>query len=327
MKGGAAVPPQLRGGPARLREHAVASAYAAAWRGARWLPEGTAYALGDRVADLLLRRRGRGVLRLRDNLARAVPGATPDELRRLTGEAVRSYLRYWVDAFRLPDWDVERVVGPVRAVGDEPVRKALADGRGVVGALAHLGNWDHAGAWSRERLAPVTTVAERLRPESVFLRFLAFREALGIEILAHPAGGGTVEGPGVTAVLEQRLRDGVFVPLLADRDLSGRGVVVDLLGEPARVAGGPAVLAGRTGALLVAIGITYERTAASPSGWGTVITFHPPVDVPDSTPPAVLAATQRLADDLSTSIRAHPVDWHMLQAVFVADVGREPTPW
>jgi len=322
----------------RLRERVVATAYGAAWRVVRLLPERTAYALGDRVADTVTARRGRGVRRLRDNLARAVPGASPEELRRLTGQAVRSYLRYWVDAFRLPDWDVDRVVGPLRTVGDQPVREALAAGRGVVGALAHLGNWDHAGAWSRERLAPITTVAERLRPESMFLRFLAFREALGIEILAHPArgpgadpddGGAAGEGgrPGVTAVLEQRLRDGVFVPLLADRDLSGRGVDVDLLGEPARMAGGPAVLAGRTGALLLAIGITYERTTASPSGWGTVITFHPPFDVPDASPAAVATASQHLADDLSRSIRAHPVDWHMLQAVFVADVGREPAPW
>jgi len=309
-----------------VRDRVVAGAYVAAWRGARLLPERTAYALGDRVADRVSARGGRGVRRLRDNLARAVPGASPEELRRLTAEAVRSYLRYWVDAFRLPDWDVDRVVAPVRTVGDEPVREALAAGRGVVGALGHLGNWDHAGAWSRERLAPVTTVAERLRPESVFLRFLAFREALGIEILAHPAGGED-GGPGVTAVLEHRLRDGVFVPLLADRDLSGRGVVVDLLGEPARVAGGPAVLAGRTGALLLAIGITYERNDASPSGWGTVIRFHPPFDVPDASPGSVRAASQRLADDLSASIRADPVDWHMLQAVFVADVGREPAPW
>jgi KDO2-lipid IV(A) lauroyltransferase len=302
-------------------------AYGAAWGGVRLLPERAAYALGDRVADAVTARGGRGVRRLRDNLARAVPGASPEELRELTGEAVRSYLRYWVDAFRLPDWDEARVVGPVRTVGDGPVREALASGRGVVGALAHLGNWDHAGAWSRVRLAPVTTVAERLRPASVFRRFLVFREALGIEILAHPAGGATEPGPGVTAVLEQRLRDGVFVPLLADRDLSGRGVVVDLLGEPARVAGGPAVLAGRTGALLLAIGITYERTDASPSGWGTVIRFHPPFEVPDASPAAVSVASQRVADDLSVSIRADPADWHMLQAVFVADVGREPSPW
>ena len=55
-------------------------------------------------------------------------------------------------------------------------------------ALAHQGNWDHAGAWSTLALARVTTVAERLRPEELYLRFLAFRESLGMEIL--PLGGG-----------------------------------------------------------------------------------------------------------------------------------------
>ncbi len=318
--------------PTRVGEHLASLAYQVAWRMVRLLPERAAYALGDRVADRVTARGGRGVRRLRDNLARAVPGAAPEEMRLLTGRAMRSYLRYWVDAFRLPDWDTDRVVQPVRTVGDLAVREALSSGRGVVGALAHLGNWDHAGAWSRERLAPVTTVAERLRPDSVFQQFLAFRERLGIEVLAHPSLAGPslpgeAAGPSVTAVLEERLRAGVFVPLLADRDLSGRGVVVDLLGEPARVAGGPAVLAGRTGALLLAIGITYERTGLSPSGWGTLITFHAPFEVPDASPGAVAAASQRLADDLSVSIRSSPVDWHMLQAVFVADVGHEPAPW
>lgn len=312
-----------------VQELAVTLGYRAAWRSVRLLPERPAYALADRLADRTARAGGRGTRRLRDNLARAVPGTSSDDLRELTRQALRSYLRYWVDAFRLPDWDEARVVGTLRTEGDQPVRDALGAGRGVVGALAHLGNWDHAGAWSRYRLAPVTTVAERLRPEAVFDRFLAFRTALGIEILAHPAPGEppAPPGQGVTDVLEQRLRDGVFVPLLADRDLSGRGVVVDLLGEPARIASGPAVLAGRTGSLLLPIGIAYERSGASPSGWGTVIRFHPPFEVPDDSPEQVLAASQRVADGLSASIRHDPVDWHMLQTVFVADVGREPAPW
>jgi len=315
-----------------FREHAVALGYLLGWRLVRWLPERVAYGASELVADLIVGRHGRGVRRLRDNLARALPDAEAEELRRVTRRAVRSYLRYWVDAFRLPDWDTTRIVSTLRTEGDQPVRDALESGRGVVGALGHLGNWDHAGAWSRHRLTHITTVAERLRPDSVFRRFLAFRTALGIEVLTHPhrdqaATAGSPTGTGVTETLEQRLRDGVFVPLLSDRDLSGRGVVVDLLGEPARVASGPAVLAGRTGALLLPIGIHYERSSSSPSGWGTVIRFLEPFEVPDDSPEQVRLAMQRVADGLSASIRRDPADWHMLQAVFVADVGREPCPW
>ncbi|WP_380168307.1 phosphatidylinositol mannoside acyltransferase [Jannaschia sp. R86511] len=313
----------------RVRDRVVVVGYLAGWRLVRLLPERTAYALGDLVARVLVRRGGRGVRRLRDNLARALPQADAQELRRWTARGVESYLRYWVDAFRLPDWDEQRVVGTIRTEGDAAVREALAQGRGVVGALAHLGNWDHAGAWSHHRLATVTTVAERLRPEAVLRRFLRFRTEIGIEILVHPHRDepGPGGGPGVTEVLQERLRAGGFVPLLADRDLSGRGVTVDLLGEPARVASGPAVLAGRTGSLLLAIGIVYERAADSPSGWRTVVRFGEPFEVPDDSPEQVAAATQRLADGLGEQIRRDPADWHMLQAVFVADVGREPRPW
>lgn len=312
-----------------VRERAVALGYRTAWRGTRLLPERTALRTSELLADRLSARGGRSVRRLRDNLARAVPDADAAALRQLTREAMRSYLRYWVDAFRLPDWDETRIVGTLRTEGDQPVRDALAAGRGVVGALAHLGNWDHAGAWSQYRLTRITTVAERLRPDSVFRQFLDFRTALGIEILAppDPAEQVDVTVPSLMELLERRLRSGVFVPLLADRDLSGRGVVVDLLGEPARLASGPAVLAGRTGALLLPIGIAYERLPSSPSGWGTVIRFLEPFDVPDDSPEQVLRATQLVADGLSGQIRRDPQDWHMLQAVFTADVGHEPRPW
>ena len=55
--------------------------------------------------------------------------------------------------------------------------------------LGHLGNWDLAGAWGTDDLAPVVTVAERLKPEEVYAEFLAFRESLGMPILPLTGGG------------------------------------------------------------------------------------------------------------------------------------------
>jgi lauroyl/myristoyl acyltransferase len=298
----------------RLLAAATVAGYLLAWRVVRLLPERLAYRLGDAVADAVLRRDGRGVARLRANLQRVAPRADAAASEGLLREAVRSYLRYWVDAFRLPDWDDRRVVDHVGVDGDGPVRAALAEGRGVVCALAHLGNWDHAGAWSHRRLAPVTTVAERLRPTAVYDRFVAFREALGIRVLAH-------DDPDVVPELVRVLRAGGFVPLLADRDLSRRGTVVDLAGVPAHLATGPAVLAGRTGALLVPVGITYRPDRRSPSGYGLHIRFHPPVPVTDDSRASVTTATAAVAQALGRSIRRSPADWHMLQRVFAADVG------
>lgn len=288
--------------------------YATGWRLVRLLPEAGAYRLFDVVADVAWRRRGHGVQRLEANLARVRPGLDDAGLRALSRAGMRSYLRYWCDSFRLPDWSHERIRATVRLEGDEPVRRALASGRGVVMFLGHLGNWDHAGAWSTLSLAPVTTVAERLRPERLFDRFVRFRERLGMTII--PLTGGSE----VFRTLLRTLRDGGFVPLLADRDLTQGGVEVQLFGEPARMAVGPAALALQTGAALFAVGIHYERRSGG--GHGIVVRWSPPIstDGVGTGRAAVAALTQQCADHLAEVIAEHPEDWHMLQRVFAADL-------
>jgi phosphatidylinositol dimannoside acyltransferase len=298
----------------RVVERLTATAYSAGWRVVRLLPETVAYRVFDLGADIAWRRQGKAVRRLQANLSRACPELDEAGLRALGRAGMRSYLRYWCDSFRLPDWSPQRIASSVRVVGDEPVRAALAAGQGVVMFLGHLGNWDHAGAWSTLHLAPVTTVAERLRPERLFDRFVRFRERLGMRII--PLTGGS----DVFRSLLTTLRDGGFVPLLADRDLTQGGVEVDFLGERARMAVGPAALALATGAALFAVSIHYERPAAARHG--IVITWHPPIDTSDvgAGRPAVAALTQRCADHLAAAVREHPQDWHMLQRVFVADL-------
>lgn len=300
----------------RLTHRISVLAYRGGWAVVRVLPELVAYALFDVIADVAWRRRGKGVRRLEANLARVRPALDGAGLRRLSRDALRSYLRYWCDAFRLPTWSRERLLATVRAEGDEPVRAELAAGRGVVMALAHQGNWDHAGAWSALALAPVTTVAERLEPEEVFAAFLAFRERLGMEIL--PLNGG----PPVFPTLVRRLRDGAFVPLLADRDLTSNGVEVVFFGEPARMAAGPATLALTAKVALFPVSIRYERLPGPGPRWGQVVRFHPRVDVPATGDRAekVTAMTQACADALADGIAAAPQDWHMLQRVFSADL-------
>jgi lauroyl/myristoyl acyltransferase len=236
-------------------------------------------------------------------------------LKALSRKGMHSYMRYWCDAFRLPDWSSDYILATCRAENDEPVRAYLAAGRGVVMALSHSGNWDHAGAWSTLALARVTTVAERLQPEELFQRFLHFRQRLGMEILA-------LGSDGMFGTLVRELRTGGFVPLLADRDLSETGVPVQFFGEPARLATGPATLALVTGAALFPVSIRYERLpSGAPSRWGIVVEFHPEIVPPDEGGRAekIAAMTQACADALSESIAEHPQDWHMLQRVFVAD--------
>ena len=297
-----------------MRDGIVLLGYTGGWSAIRHLPEPAAYALFRRIADAAWRRRGPNVRRLEANLARAIGTSDEARLREVSRAGMRSYLRYWCEAFRLPDWDRSRLVDRIRIVGESNLRDPLAVGRGVVAALPHMGNWDHGGAWACVTGAPVTTVAERLRPERLFERFVAYRESLGMEIL--PLTGGTND---VFATLADRLRQGRLVPLVADRDLSRRGIEVRLFGEATRMPAGPALLAMRTGAALVPVTLWYEGTEPDHR---LVVWFHEEVPPPAGVRGAerVVHMTQAVADQFSAGIAEHPEDWHMLQRLFLADL-------
>ncbi|MFW0873720.1 phosphatidylinositol mannoside acyltransferase [Rhodococcoides corynebacterioides] len=288
-----------------LGEQLGAAGYVAGWRVVRALPEGVARRLFDAGADLAARRGG-GPEQLRRNLARVLgttPADVPDELVRAS---VRSYARYWREAFRLPSMDLAAQARSIDASvsGKEHLEAALAAGRGAVLALPHSGNWDMAGVWLTQTHGRFTTVAERLRPESLYRRFVEYRESLGFEIF--PLSGG--ERPPFEQ-LRDRLEAGGVVCLLGERDLARHGVPVTFFGEPTRMPAGPARLAVDTGAALLPVHCWFTE-----SGWG--FSVEPPLDVSGG----VEDATQQLADRFAANIAAHPEDWHMLQPLWWDDL-------
>jgi len=285
------------------RARVVDLGYAAGWRVLRSVPEPVAAAAFRVGADVAARRGDHS--QLRRNLARVL-AVTPENVPADAVRAsLRSYARYWREVFRLPATDVSELLGRVRMVGVEHLDDALAAGRGVVLVLPHSGNWDVAGVWMVAHTGGFTTVVERLQPESLFRRFVAYREALGFEILPLTGGESPIRG------LVRRLRAGGAVCLVGDRDLSRAGVPVTLFGAATRMPAGPAKLARSTGAALLPVHCWFTDT-----GWA--VRICPPVD----RSLGVQAATQAVADRFAEGITAHPADWHMLQPLWLADLPR-----
>lgn len=273
------------------------ASYAGGWGFVRALPEPVAQGVFRAAADLSAARGGKGVDRLRANLQRVAPGED------LTREALRSYARYWCEAFRLPVMSADRLIARTEVVGEHLLRDAVAAPTGTIMALPHTGNWDAAGAWCSATGVPFTTVAERLKPEAVYERFVAFRESLGMEVL--PLTGGPRPPYDV---LVERLEAGRTVCLLGDRDLTPRGVDVTFFGALTRMPAGPASLALRTGARLLPVTLTF-----TPGGWR--VRFHPYVPHTD-----IEAMTQAMADSFAAGIADRPADWHMLQTLWLDDL-------
>jgi KDO2-lipid IV(A) lauroyltransferase len=298
------------------QERVTDALYGLGWGVVKKLPEPVAVRLGRGIADLAWRQRGKGVLRLESNYARVVPDASPERLAELSRAGMRSYLRYWMESFRLPAWSPERIENGFAPKDVHYLTEGLAAGRGVILALPHMANWDLAGAWVTTKLGtPFTTVAERLKPETLYDRFVAYREGLGMEVLPH--SGGTAFG-----TLARRLRDGGLVCLVAERDLSSSGVEVQFFGEATRIPAGPALLAQQTGALLLPVTLWYDD---SPVMRGRV---HPPVEVPGTGTRAEKTSVmaQALADAFATGIADHPEDWHMLQRLWLKDLDPARSP-
>jgi KDO2-lipid IV(A) lauroyltransferase len=283
-------------------------AYAAGWMAVRSMPEFAARNAFDAGARYAARRGGPD--QLRKNLARVIgvrPADVPDALMRAS---LASYARYWREAFRLPTMNLSALARRLHdsVLGQDHLDAALAAGRGAVVALPHSGNWDMTGVWAAQTYGRFTTVAERLKPESLYRRFIDYRESLGFEVL--PLSGG--ERPPFE-VLCERLRDNRLVCLMAERDLTRNGVEVEFFGEPTRMPAGPAKLAIETGAALLPAHCWFEDHADQ--GWG--VSIHAAVDC---TSGDVTSITQALADQFAKNIAAHPEDWHMLQPQWLSDL-------
>jgi KDO2-lipid IV(A) lauroyltransferase len=278
--------------------------YLFAWKVIGILPEKTAYQLANFVSDQILRKNGKGIQRLRSNYKRVVPSISNSALEALTKEGMRSYLRYWFDTFRLNKWSKSRIIETTFVVRENLLRDPIETKKGCIIALPHAGNWDHAAAYFCSTGIPITAVVERLKPEAIFKKFLAYRQSIGIEAISHREK--------TIPILMERLNQGKLVALVADRDMSRNGIEVNFLGGIAKMPAGPAILAIKSGSPLVTAYIRYLDE-------GIEITFDETIQLPisGSEEEQIRIITQSMADNFAKRIQDSPVDWHMLQRIWV----------
>lgn len=286
-----------------MKDRITLIVYLLGWWIVRTLPEKTAYSLFYSIGEITHRRNGKSILRLRSNLHQVKPELNEIELETLVAQSMSSYMRYWCDTFRIQNWSTERIRKTVTTTNENLLLDPMKDGRGVVVALPHSGNWDHAGAYFCSLGIPLVTVAERLKPEALFQKFLRHRESMGFEVLSLDSRS--------FITLVKRAKEKRLIALVADRDLSHSGIDVNFFGSNARMPAGPALLAVKTGIPLVVAHVSYTPT-------GIHIDFHE-VQVPTqgSETERIEETVQIIAELFSVGIAHHPEDWHMLQRIWV----------
>lgn len=217
-------------------------------------------------------------------------------------EAFELYARYWYDTFRLRVMPPEEVNKRTMTAGIEHIDRALEAGRGCIAVVPHMGNWDAAGCWLAVNGYRVVSVAEELRPRRLFELFLEHRERLGMRIV--PLSQGTHVGQQLAGLLSENW----IVGLVADRDLTGRGVEVEMFGAKRRLPAGPALLSLSSGAPLMVCPVS-----TTDDGW--FIRINEPLELERTgvVRDDVAAFTRLMAAEFERAIAARPVDWHMFQ--------------
>lgn len=288
------------------------NAFLTAWRFSAKAPVGVTRAAASAVSWWAWASHAKPAARLEDNLHR-VTGLEGRELRRLSRKGMASVARYYAEVLELGRMTSEQIDARARTENFDDVRELFEGEQPIVAVLSHCGNWDMVGAWASRNLIPVTAVAEVLEPREVFNEFVAMREQVGIHVLGHE-GGSTFR-----ALIQMARGDRNLICLLADRDISGHGVDVEMWGRPVKVAPGPAAVAAAGRIKVLPVMLHYERLhgarrRAAKSRWGVVMTFGPvidPADYPKDT--RVADVSQAWAAWMAERIAERPEDWHMLQ--------------
>jgi Kdo2-lipid IVA lauroyltransferase/acyltransferase len=207
----------------------------------RLLPWRAASAIGGALGRLAYRPFGIRAGVVERQIAAAFPHLTPEAVRQLAAQSYDNLGRLSIEMAVLPGTTREELVARVpRVHGWEHVEAAFAQGKGVIGVTAHLGNWEVGAAYLAARGLPVDAVT-RGAANKLFEAYLArTRRAIGMEV---------INDRDAVRRTPRSLRDNRMVGFVADHDALGlASTFVPFFGRPAKTPRGPAVFALRFGA-------------------------------------------------------------------------------
>ncbi|MBS2015154.1 MAG: lysophospholipid acyltransferase family protein [Deltaproteobacteria bacterium] len=286
----------------RLKNDLVYAVITAAIATVGWLPRSALRRIGVGLGVLAhaLVPSARRIARA--NVARVMPAMPERERRALIARVYRTLGEHLGDAVAMLDARRPVETLPFAPGARETLEAALAEGRGVLFASAHLGPWERVAATIVEVGLPFAVVAREAYDPRLTRLYERLRSARGLATIYRGASGSG------TALLRALRRGAILgVPM----DLASRvpSIEVPFLGIPAATPVGPARLALRTRAAVVVAAAT-----PSPGVPGGLALAIQRIDVGDlrtagSGPEAERALTARINEAISAAILAMPEGW------------------
>jgi KDO2-lipid IV(A) lauroyltransferase len=239
-----------------------------------------------------------------------VLGLPPEDprVRRLALRAYRAYARYLVELMRLPSMRPEVAAELLaEADADRLEQTWRAHGGPLIFVLGHIGNNEAIAAGIASRGWPISVIADDSSFPELFEHLRQTRAKWGVTLIPWR---NLRQIYGV-------LRAGEMLGLLVDWGYRADGVPVRLGDAWTTLPSGPAVLAAKTGALIVPVAIRRRPDGRFHAELGETFT------VPTAAPAEIARASQRIADELGASIQAAPEQWYSFKPLWPEDLAEQ----
>jgi KDO2-lipid IV(A) lauroyltransferase len=230
------------------------------------------------------------------NVARAFPQRTTAERRAIVRGAFGHFGVLLFELLKFSTLTPEQMLGRVEFEGEENVRLAQAQGKGVFFCTGHFGFWELQGIVHPLKFGTMAVVARTLDNRRL--------NAL-LEHMRTRTGNTVIYRQGTLRRVMRELHANHGVGILIDQHIQSRDAVeVDFFDRPAATTSVLASLALRTGAPVVPL-------FGLPLGQGRyrMIYEHPVTPPPQDAPDRIREFTQRCTDVLEMYVRRHPELW------------------
>ncbi len=264
---------------------------------ARLLPRRTGLSLFSRLGKAAFRLYGKDRECAIRNISLAFPASDSLIVRAIARGSFSALGRNALDALRLTFISREQVLELCMIDGEEHLRSAHDEGKGVVALSGHIGCWEMMGAYLAEKGYKINVIAKDLRDGKLNEMLVDMRKRRGV--VSIPRGSGAVTG-------YRALRKGQTLGMLIDQDIDVDGVFVPFFGIPAHTPRGAAVFALRSGAPVVPMAIHMQ-----PDGMHRISVLPrlelPPEDLPEQE--RIDELTLKCSGALERLIRIYPQQW------------------
>jgi KDO2-lipid IV(A) lauroyltransferase len=282
--------------PVLLRHRIEYGAVTAVVQLARLLPMPVVLGAGTLLGTAFYRFDGAHRRLAISNLQAAFPLRSPDECAAIARGMFAHFGRLLTVLLKFSTMSPEQMLARVEFEGEDRVRAAHAQGRGVLLFTGHFGFWEINVLVHALEIAPMAVLARPL--DNPLLHRL-------LESVRRRTGNSVIYRRGAIRRVLRALAGNQAVAILIDQHIqSADAVYVDFFNRPAATTSALAALALRTGSPVVPV-----FALPQPGGRFRMVYEHAVAPPPTDEPDAIRAFTQRCTDVLEMYVRRYPDLW------------------